>query len=335
MKQKRIFHFDFVRTIAVILVIICHFNAVYLSAVPPIVNRNVFPQHIFHEYIGNIGTSLFFIISGAVLFLNYEHNFNIKKFYSKRFWAIYPMFYIAYLIAMNYYIINKMSFFHKAPGINFIFTILGIDWLMYDFVPTFGIVGEWFLGCIIIIYLIFPILRYFFIKYPKTFMAIIMIIYCVAVWCIPISEKKVRFFYIRLPEFVFGMFFVKYMKKVKLWQFILAIMAIVLVTYKYPNWDPCIHTTYIGISTCIILLYVANYLSKVNIVRRFCQFISKYSYAIFLIHHFIIILIMRLKNLQVISMLESYLLFGICLICILIGAIGIYKINHLLFATKS
>ena len=89
--RERIFYLDFIRTIAVILIIITHYNAAFVFGLEPaLTDRCVITEFPFGIYVGDLGVSLFLIISGAALMYVYEGDFDIKLFYKKRFWAIYP-----------------------------------------------------------------------------------------------------------------------------------------------------------------------------------------------------------------------------------------------------
>jgi len=65
----------------------------------------------FNIYIGDWGVSLFFIISGAALMYVYQEKLEYKRFYKKRFESLYPMFWMAYIIAfIGLFYLNKGMF---------------------------------------------------------------------------------------------------------------------------------------------------------------------------------------------------------------------------------
>lgn len=65
-------------------------------------------------------------------------------------------------------------------------------------------------------------------------------------------------------------------------------------------------------------------------IKKICEGISKYSYAVFLVHHIIIINVMNFVDLTKVTLLQSYLLFVVigCMIAVVAG--GLYKINRIL-----
>ena len=64
--------------------------------------KAVLTTTVSNIYIGDWGVSLFFIISGAALMYVYEKKCELKTFYKKRFFSIYPMFWMAYIAAFIY-----------------------------------------------------------------------------------------------------------------------------------------------------------------------------------------------------------------------------------------
>lgn len=154
--SKHIRSFDFIRFIAVFMIIVFHFYAA-----TPYVERYV-------PLWGREAVAMFFIISGAGLINRYYDSIHVREFYIKRAKSIFPAFWLSYLIMFLWnYVESGFHFTSTVPAVNFIFTILGIDGLITSVgIPTFYIIGEWFLGVIIILYLIFPIFRKVFIKFP-------------------------------------------------------------------------------------------------------------------------------------------------------------------------
>ena len=245
---------------------------------------------------------------------NYQENLDIKKYAVKRFVGIYPMFWMAYIIAFAYFCVkNHMMPGTGTPKVNFIFTILGLDGMLAAYIPTFYILGEWFLGTIILMYLLFPLLRTGVNQKPVLTAAAVLVIYAVMF----LLEDRVNISIIvltRLPEIVFGMYFVRWGKKVD-WKMALSAFLILIVNgVVAPSWSSMLQTTYVGIASFIVLVFLSYYL-KFSACEKFCDVISKYSYAIFLVHHVIIAEIMARFDLAHISVAKSYLLFaGTCVV---------------------
>lgn len=311
MKKERIFYLDFIRAIAVVAILLTHFNAFFVFANPTNLRNVVITYRVANLYIGDFGVTLFFIISGAALMYVYDDKLEIKNFFKKRVLSIYPMFYLTFVIAFLYtFYINK-GFSHEISKVRFLFTLSGFDGYFAGITPTFYLVGEWFLGCIILVYVLFPLLRVGVKKYPKITIAIALILYILSVGFYNGSLHRALLVTTRLPEILFGMFFIKYIKKVPLPAFIGAIIVIVANTVVQPTWNSSIQTTYIGITSFLVLVFIADYL-KWDILHKICSIISKYSYAIFLTHHFIINRMTEGFDRVNMTRTDSYLLFISC-----------------------
>lgn len=317
MKKERLFYLDFVRAIAALAIVITHFNARYLYLNPPAPEKAVFTTSIGNLYIGDWGVSLFFIISGAALMYVYEEKCQLKTFYKKRFLSIYPMFWIAYITDFLFIVWQT----HTMPGggipkWRILFSVIGFDGLLLtNGYPTFYLLGEWFLGVIVLIYLVFPLLRALLNKKPVLLLILTAAGYAGGlVLCTHVSYPLVpaTLLFVRIPELVFGMFFVKYKGKVT-WKTAALALAVVLVNWTVkPGFTASIQTTYVGIASFLVCVYVSN-IVRCAPVEYICEKLSKYSYAVFLVHHVIIAKIMGKFNLMEISVGESYLLFmGVC-----------------------
>lgn len=157
MKKERILYLDVVRIIGFLAVTAYHF-ATLVSA------SNIEAAYL-DLYVGfnsfrwaPIAFSCFFMVSGAALIYRYEEKLVVKEYYKKRFLGIFPLFWLAYLFAFLEFF-YRMRSMPDAPKITFLFTIIGMDQYMEEFMHTFGLIGEWFLGAIIILYILFPLYR--------------------------------------------------------------------------------------------------------------------------------------------------------------------------------
>ncbi|HCC00003.1 MAG TPA: hypothetical protein DEP42_02085 [Ruminococcaceae bacterium] len=213
MAKKRLFYLDFVRAIAVVLILITHFNVPWLPM--PTRTAVVVTTTVGGIYIGDFGVSLFLIISGAALFYVYRAKCDVKKFFFKRFKSIYPMFWIAFIIGFVFRLAEKTTSIQGIPKSHILYSVFGMDMLASSSgILTFATVGEWFLGLIIFLYLCFPLLRWLVLRAPKATAIVSILIYVLLVLFYhgPIPDSC--FILFRLPEFLFGMYFIQYIKKV-------------------------------------------------------------------------------------------------------------------------
>lgn len=306
MKKERLFYLDFIRAIATVAIVLTHFNAIYLYQGIP--ERAVLTLTVSNIYIGDWGVSLFFIISGASLMYVYEEKCELKSFYKKRFFSIYPMFWIAYAVAFLYRFYQYKGVNNGAPKISMLLTVIGFDGYLSEIFPSFYILGEWFLGCIILVYLLFPLLRKMVNEHPKVLLLVTAVVYvCILLFYdLPLLQSK--FVFTRVPEILMGMYFVKYIKKVR-WPAALAALVVLIANWLIkPAWSQTLQTTYVGIATFLLLVFL-SYFVKFKFIEKPCSLVSKYSYAVFLVHHVIIYDMMGTFNLMELKTIENYILF--------------------------
>ena len=92
-----------------------------------------------------------------------------------------------------------------------LFSVLGLDGYLCNqgLIPfDFYKLGEWFLGCIIILYLIYPLIRKAVDTFPLPVMIIAIGLYTACVRMT--SEIGSWHFFLRIPEMMMGILFVKY-----------------------------------------------------------------------------------------------------------------------------
>jgi len=164
--NTHLFYVDVIKVLAALIIIMIHLNAnaAFRNKEAPLLAN----LHYFKVYLGDIGVSLFIIISGLTLSLTNRENFSIKKFFKKRILAIYPSFWITYLFVaiITVFILNKTI--GDGHYWKIILTILGLDGFFLYKMSSFYLVGEWYTGFIIITYLFFPVLFWFGNKKPLT-----------------------------------------------------------------------------------------------------------------------------------------------------------------------
>lgn len=287
--KKRLFFLDFVKTVACWAVFTVHFNA-ETSNMFTLPNQ-IFPSNIFRGvYLGTFGVSLFFIASGVGLYYSWSNSsdHSLKKFYWKRATALYPMFWIAYIWAAIGSLL-KYGKLSSASMAYFPFTIIGMDGnlqAMNLVVGKFYLVGEWFLGCLILMYIVAPLLL-FLIDYRPLFTLMLSMV-CSYVCLIPSMPAFMHgdyWFMRRLPELVLGMLFAKYIREPN-WKTsaVGGVVFVVSMLSKNLILDYVTYDTLICASWFMILAGIAEYV-KITPVEKIVSTVSKYMYAIFLCHH--------------------------------------------------
>ena len=180
MKKQRLFYLDLIRAVALVCILVIHFNAAVTGyfTLPSKLFGSVLP---FNIYLGDFGSSLFFMVSGAALQYTSPDQgrepLNLARFYQKRAKAVYPMFWLAWCIFFPIRFVTKPGYYAAAKTPSILLTLLGLDnfaqaagWVTMDF----ACVGEWFLGSILFLYLLFPLLRWGLRKQPLLTWAVVL-----------------------------------------------------------------------------------------------------------------------------------------------------------------
>jgi peptidoglycan/LPS O-acetylase OafA/YrhL len=145
MIAKREVALDFLRVISIILIVLSHI----LNSEDPVVG-------LFITSLGLIGNGAFFFISGYVIYLNnqkIDSLANVMHFYKKRVIRIFPLYWLALSVSIIVFA-NNYSY-------NFLFItshFLGIQMILYPKFISTNISPFWFIGMLLIYYLIYPFL---------------------------------------------------------------------------------------------------------------------------------------------------------------------------------
>jgi len=326
---------DFIRAVATIIIVVYHFNCNF-----QIFNINGF-NGLFYKYAnGNwgeyIGVTLFFMISGAALMYNYSDKIEPKTYIIKRFKSIYPMFWTAYFIVFLYDLCIYKTI-PQIPKIKFLLTLIGVDGYFFYLSPNFYKIGEWFLGAIIFIYIVFPICRYLIKKNKKNAIQTLVIFGVIKYLLLlfyPFNIEPTRNIIVCIFTFMLGMYFVEYIKEVKLYQAVVALgLFMVLIFVKMPI-DSYIILSIPGVLLFIILVYISKHFTDIRIRKPF-EILSKHSYAIFLVHHVVIQKIEHRFSGMYLDNIEVFYMFYACVIITAVLAKLLFELtNYILKNTE-
>ena len=331
---------DLIRLFSCLCVITCHFNASIsgLSNGAFVYPNSVVPNFYFQNrvYLGDIGTSLFFILSGASMMLSYRPG-NLRKYYTKRFLAIYPMFYVAYLTATVIDFLVLKGF----PGGDW--KLLFVSLIGFDgYLGTLGFIGfdfyklgEWFLGCIVSLYLIFPALHKG-IETKPVFTVALSFCICIAYrfWThfqnVPFVAN---YFFLRIPELLLGMLFIKYDLRNKPKRMFGIAGAAAISGWLLRNYITPL-TLCVCICTLIfaLLTWMGDKLKGTG-VSRILVTLSNLTYAVFLVHHWMISKLVRGFDISAMPRRNCYVFYGIYLLLSFILAYYLKQKCNLLHCT--
>ncbi len=299
MLKPRLIELDIVRIFACWCILTIHFNASicgYDIAGNFIYPNNFISNNWFGCYLGDIGVGLFFILSAASLEFRYPvielSGAGLFNFYMKRAKTLYPMFWIAFVSA--YVLFLDKSFFAK-PIKYLPISIIGLDGyisaLGFGYLGTFYRLGEWFLGCILILYLLYPLLAHAF-HYNWRLCSL----FCLALYVFSIRQIRSIWFFLQFPYFLLGIAFIRFFRgdaqNKNLW---IASLICVIFRMKFGHalnpWTKAIVTSWL-IFIFIALLWqtLSPFFNRLVFgqISRTVTFVSGLTYPLFLVHHVLI-----------------------------------------------
>lgn len=306
--MKRRLEYDVIRIFSCFTILIIHYNTTVCgwNNNQFVYNNSLIPNYFFDcIYLGEIGNSLFFILSGASLLCNVNYynitRNNIFEFYWKRLFILLPTFYVVFFSATFIQLVLYRSIYNGSIT-NLIQTVVGIDGYALDrhwVDSNFYQVGEWFLGCIILCYAIWPIVTYIWRKIP----AWIFVLLVITMYIISVEMGNDRFISVRVTQMIAGAAFSFYDVNPLDKRIVGPSLAIGLAGVTFRNY---IHPITVSFAFCwmifigitIIFRYYETYLDK---IKGYIVEISSATYPAFLIHHKLIFILtygMDFSNLQ-------------------------------------
>lgn len=334
--KKRIYSMDFIRAVATIFIFTFHFDMGSLESPMQIYS----PSILFHNIdMGSMGVTLFFILSGCgLMYSEKNRDFSLKNYYIKRFWTIFPPFWIAYAFCRLLFETFIPHLFDGIPKRYYFLTLIGMDSFLSYKLPNFSMIGEWFLGCIIIIYIIYPLLRLCMIRHPYCTLLFAFILHQALRFYYPFEMSPLWNPFVRLVEFIFGMFFAKiildkslcFSKKQS--ALICATCLGVLVVLFFADYSKLniwvMNVIFVcGIFLFILMFELAKFITFPTI-QKVIGFISNYSFSIFLVHHPVEMLFAAYFQTQALSKPHLICVYAFYVLTIMLLGVFIQKITE-------
>lgn len=237
-----------------------------------------------------VGLAWFFLLSGAALCLQWQGRFDARRYFVGRAAATYPAFWLGFGALFLY---GEVLHGNNAdiPRWRVIFSVLGLDGYLAPVTVTFYKIGEWFLGVILILYLVFPLLlRCMETAAHRRVLALCMAVLAV-VWPLvcPAPWEAGHTVLGRLPAFALGVWFGTLLKK-----------------NTFPSYQ-----LYIGLAVCPLLwvdeaprlavllvlasvLFWAVYAAGQHVPAPLCPALRRlagWCYGVYLVHHVLLTLV--------------------------------------------
>jgi len=169
--KNRNVELDILRALAIVLIVVGHLTGFLEQGILTKVLSFVEIPMLF------LGLALFFSVSGFSLYLNnkvMKNYHDVVRFYKKRLVRIYPLYWIAVAVILIEY--QQLSFTQSAVSLTpaqALITLIGAQVLL---APRFGAEPMlWFIGAILILYLLYPLIIYYLDSNKKLFFTLSLI----------------------------------------------------------------------------------------------------------------------------------------------------------------
>lgn len=280
--MKRDSRLDLIRSVAILMIFTFHFCCT-------IGNTGIWYGYANGGW-GSVGTTMFFVLSGFLLGNKYHGKFSVKDFYLKRWISIFPLFYLTFAVAFLVNGLTTGNWRYGGSVWRIVFTLLGCDnYLSFYGVPTYALVGEWFTAVIVIIYLIYPLLYWLDKKSAVAGSVLVYGLYFLNLavdWFQVVDDANPI---TGIAMFWTGMMLARHAGDMEnKWLFApeLALTALIVVV-KLPG-NALLWKNMLGCMVFGMLFLCGGLLEGAPGGARAFAVISKYSYAAYLCHHFIL-----------------------------------------------
>ena len=338
MAKQRINSFDFMRSITAFIIIIYHFANICCET-PSYSNFPFFYTHANGVWGENTSVNIFFMLSGASLYYNHKDiKFSdLKKYYFSRFKGIFPMFYMLWLFL--YYqrsVLLGDLFFNGSPKY-MLPSLFGMDgYLSYRFPNNYYFIGEWFLGALVFLYLLYPLLT-FCMKHCKIILTVLLFAGTAALhWQTTLfSIPREHNLIVCLFAFWLGMLFMEYetVLRAKWITAVFGSIALVLIFIKTP-FDPFLCAQFIYIGLFLLLYHLGEIIMNIERVKPFFSYTAGISYAIFLLQHVIIGQVLALFPQVPLTLWQEFLILGATFLLIYLFADISTRLNKIFLNSK-
>ncbi|WP_110876054.1 acyltransferase family protein [Franconibacter helveticus] len=314
MNVKRFVEIDSLRVIASILVFISHFSYYFLEGSLSSAGHDVAGM------TGRFAVNIFFGVSGYLVAHSLSQKDALSLFYIKRAIRVLIPYNVAYFF-MGFLMVAlgavNIAYFSGAPITNIILNsgeysklipiMLGMDGILNIYFDReyYFLTGEWFIGAIIFMYMLSPLLyKVIDTKLSNALLFMILVILFSTIMYYQVDGRiKVPFWFFlaRLPELYLGMMLYRYQHLVDLYKketslVVISILAIYLVItlslFPNPFLADCIlpvspSSWFFSLPLVTLTFIVVRHLNILLDCSAFNS-LAKISYPFMLIQHAII-----------------------------------------------
>lgn len=349
--KKRIESLDLIRTIAILLVVLCHsIEAIYnmgLIEWETLSLKSQFFRMTFFT-LSRIGVPLFLFLSGCLLLeKNYENENSVKNFYLKNFLNLFICIEIWNILYTIFLLIFPVRSWSIVEGIESLF-----------FLKQINLPNMWYMPMILGLYLFIPVLGVVVKKFNFEYILLLMIPSIFVLFLLPYINKVVYALYqikfnselnLSFSGGVYGIYLIfgfliynqKILKKInnKLLMIIFFISFIGTCIYQIAMFRIKVNYNlwydFIGILICSMILFELLTRLKLKLTNRMkslITMISKISLGIFFVHIIIIKLLTYYFDFFVIN--KPITVISLCIITFIMSTIFILVFQKCSFIKK-
>ena len=221
-----------------------------------------------------VGLAWFFLLSGAALCLQWQGRFDGRPYLVGRTAAMYPAFWLGFAVLFLY---GEVLHGNNAeiPRWRVLFSVLGLDGYLAPVTQTFYKIGEWFLGVILLLYLVFPLLLWCMGSRTRrrVLFAVMLVLQLVWPMVCPAPLEAGHTVLGRLPAFALGVWF---------------------GTLLAENRTPAVPRLAVLLAVSAALFWVVYALGQ-RLPQRFWGALRRpaaWSYGVYLVHHVLLTLVL-------------------------------------------
>jgi|GEM_PF-1589748 len=334
MVSSRNYFFDILRILSVLLVITSHYS--YMFDTSPLLT---FPRDYLTGGIGRLGVSFFFMISGALSYLALS-KYDIREFYRRRIFSVLVPYNIVYFFMGFLLLLLGGIFLYPDNPLTDIYngnrsflsilpSILGFDHYLHGVyeINTAYLTGEWFIGCIILLYAFSPFIFQAIVRYPIWTMLAALAL------SLATYDKNITNPYwsaqVRVSDFTFGMLLIHYKAWFTRYRYPMAAAGLILILagtiwagmHQLPVREVLfpLHPVAILFAVAFLTILLAVYpfihpLFNHGHTRAIMMSLASRAYIIMLLQHVVIIFISTNIDMSSLNSAEAVMWYGVALL---------------------
>lgn len=321
---SRIVAFDVLRFVAFVFVVVQHAFA-YL------VPKFGLQSWMCGTRLGRLGVSFFIVLSGASLALGALNRKGYFAFVRRRLASILPFYWVAYCaVAVALFLLYGRCPMQDNPA-RIAYTLFGLDGYLGTQVRTYYLIGEWFTGFILLMYLLAPGV-YRLVRWSRGAVLLALAFICgvslaftpeISAHCVLWNKSPHYNVLSRLMEFAAGMAFTLYALRRPRFHAALAVLAACYLGGRgllgYDLLEFSVGGFASQMSIFLLALALLRLVPWAQTQQTVIGFLSKYSFMAFLFHHQVLWLMKEKMTLQCTPMFTVYMVLAACVVSYLLA----------------